>query len=1633
MRSNLVKIVVVLLLCRSGDARPQRTGESTQLEAAKSIVEERSPVQTASVPSNVQDSRYTWNSGSSRIPYVNYYRDNVNSLFGAEILHWKNWPNGAIQTANDYQNYEKYTSFAEDLKPEETVKRPVTSTNNSTDHLASVSSPDVQEIVHWWKIPAFMTNGSHIIESDEANDPVSVVFDPIYQNLEPNKPLKKPSNIPSFRPGSFVPIDPPPIYTTEKIPGWSAIVSLKNKTNISPQTQISQNTVVHLINTDPRKPNKTTIVGTKGPGNTDKPIVLSAPDSHPSVLSSKLTSSTTVKPGPNVHIGFIPSENIKVPVQQDPQPPMVTYDQRCPTILINSYTRINNTIQSKEGCTDLNIIINSHVFNTNTFKSTPSPLDQAEVHQAYEEADKYIPVETVPGYQSNSQENYYSPQKDPQTIGSQENDPSNVEVFQGTEINISGNEAFPPSSSEEIDQFSDDPTPVEDSPIADEANQASNDPNYNSVVRPVADAADPSAAGQDSSSSSPSSGLVTTSSPASASSYNDDDDDDDFDLSPIGIMESIASVFAYFTFVNPLHYGFFSVAAAPFTALAAGVLGMATVAFPWLFPSTFGYSRANDEAVSFWPSVEDVIRQSMEKYGSNQQNDSQRHIKDLQYMDQSLRTVATQLLNVTSPEDGKIADSIVKKTNNNKKSPERDDVPMKEMTVTNGHLVNVGFGRPINSKFSFFETSHPGQAMAITEEELEKEISSTRLMTAHKNHPTTTGGISTWILLNPPSTTIKTIEVDKRTKQPSENEVMVTVKPTTLMERIDTTERMMEKVTLPVSTTVIVEEPSTTRKIVLLTTKRTDFKTSTPETVQTTLKPVQTTSKLESKDAPVSTTKKVLAIRTTPKPKTATSKTTILSKPLVSKTSRPNQQARPKPLVRRTTVKPDLVKNETASTAKIEKVTFRPVQMITVSKSKPENIEKPMFVTKIKASVLMDTQKTTTALSVPSTTNQEPTTTLKTVSSTSEPVEATTKLKPVTTKNNVLKAQLKRPLDEPKIEIQPIKVNAPVLKIEKIEKDESKEDQEKDILNDSRIDLKFDFNPELTKINVDSETSTSTTPSSSTTKRTRQTSKRKKNKGRRRKPSTSTTTTTIAPTKSSSTEMELTMTTEPVLENGIQESKIAPDTKISVNSTKIKKKQPQKPIGTQIYNFLSREVMPSFGVMSLVGLGLGLASYFLYPFGGTIARRNYEIEPKYKYNLDEYGGNYGQSEEEVLSKVLQGMTTNEENKYPGVKDYGGYYQYQHYDTGYEPQTTKKYPSSPMYRPENTASVLKYRNTDYGYPDTSSTPNYYDRSKHTEYVVGQGSSGSANRQFVVGNIPKEYPPPYEEKNPELSTAGSLPSNYEPTERGQVKFEPDIGQINFPGSVQNYGQVQTARPEEGYEEVEITPSAVAVEHGPRSLKTKRSVDDHSNGPSLIENHRSRRKRDSVIQIIPTKRELEEDEKEENLSNEILNIIDSALPGEKGNELEEDYEVKKRRQKDEDRLKEEDRQKEEEEREKVSTTKGPTIETSTAASVQVYTQESVSSTKEVSTMSSSTHTEDDSDSNVTEDSKTTESNVEWIDLSTQSPTDQDQEGFNLFGFVKKIAEIKLRLGLTLLKHASEGFARYLGHVQKRINGEE
>lgn len=355
--------------------------------------------------------------------------------------------------------------------------------------------------------------------------------------------------------------------------------------------------------------------------------------------------------------------------------------------------------------------------------------------------------------------------------------------------------------------------------------------------------------------------------------------------------------------------------------------------------------------------------------------------------------------------------------------------------------------------------------------------------------------------------------------------------------------------------------------------------------------------------------------------------------------------------------------------------------------------------------------------------------------------------------------------------------------------------------------------------------------------------------------------------------------------------------------------------------------------------------------------------------------------------------------------------------------------------------MKYRNTDYNrYSEAQTTPVYYDR-KHTEGLADV--PGSANRQFVVGNVPKEYP--FDVKAAALPIVSKKGNGYESSEGGQSQFERDIAQsFNFApssGSVHAYGaahlsDTSSVRPDDGYEEIEITPTAVAVEHGPRSLKVKRAASTD------WYRRLSRSKRESVIQVIPSKHELEEEEKEkeeeEDLSNEILDIIDMALPGgedqktrnssESANEVE-DLEAQKRKKQEEANT----RAKESTMR-TITTTIAPNQETAEETTKVLV--ENVESTSKIvekthDDMTKDTTEETHTASTTSSGSKDAEATtVEWFESST---TQKPSEGFSLFNFVKKVAEIKFRLGLTILKHASEGFARYLGHVQKRINGEE
>ncbi|KAJ8927173.1 hypothetical protein NQ314_020449 [Rhamnusium bicolor] len=224
--------------------------------------------------------------------------------------------------------------------------------------------------------------------------------------------------------------------------------------------------------------------------------------------------------------------------------------------------------------------------------------------------------------------------------------------------------------------------------------------------------------------------------------------------------------------------------------------------------------------------------------------------------------------------------------------------------------------------------------------------------------------------------------------------------------------------------------------------------------------------------------------------------------------------------------------------------------------------------------------------------------------------------------------------------------------------------------------------------------------SSTTDKKKKTTSKRKKNKTRRRKPSEKDTNSTTV--------------------------------------SKPNKTQKEKPIGTQFYNYLSREIMPTVGV-GLVGLMVtaGLASYFLYPFG--VARRSYDIDRKdkdgsYYYN-DEYSG--GMPEEEAIGKVIAGMPSNSlfgnnyktpssRNTYPNIK-----YRLSDRRAQIQPQLYGGLQGSV----EDVPLTPKQQEQNVGYDQSQSyQTNSYEPISYTNDL---GSRYSLNdKKFVVGNIPKE---------------------------------------------------------------------------------------------------------------------------------------------------------------------------------------------------------------------------------------------------------------------------------------------------------
>ncbi|XP_044747736.1 probable serine/threonine-protein kinase MARK-A isoform X2 [Coccinella septempunctata] len=243
--------------------------------------------------------------------------------------------------------------------------------------------------------------------------------------------------------------------------------------------------------------------------------------------------------------------------------------------------------------------------------------------------------------------------------------------------------------------------------------------------------------------------------------------------------------------------------------------------------------------------------------------------------------------------------------------------------------------------------------------------------------------------------------------------------------------------------------------------------------------------------------------------------------------------------------------------------------------------------------------------------------------------------------------------------------------------------------------------------------------------------------------------------------------------------------------TKNKKQVKEKPIGTQIYNYLSREMMPTLGV-GLVGLMVtaGLASYFLYPFGA--ARRIYEVDRKdkegaYYYN-DIYSG--GIAEEEAFGKVIAGMPL------------------------------EKLQSSMYSSTQTTRRPVEHKQKNY-YPSQQNFANHQNHhvSQNTKnYHRQQNFNNHHNKQngMVQGTV--ESVPVGSNKDSYLVNSYSKDSYQLNYKNNEVDSTKDHEQKFVVGNAPK-GSVE-----------EITPVAVP-EHGPRMLKIRRrrrdvDVDDMEN---------------------------------------------------------------------------------------------------------------------------------------------------------------------------------------------------------------
>lgn len=500
----------------------------------------------------------------------------------------------------------------------------------------------------------------------------------------------------------------------------------------------------------------------------------------------------------------------------------------------------------------------------------------------------------------------------------------------------------------------------------------------------------------------------------------------------------------------------------------------------------------------------------------------------------------------------------------------------------------------------------------------------------------------------------------------------------------------------------------------------------------------------------------------------------------------------------------------------------------------------------------------------------------------------------------------------------------------------------------------------------------------------------------------------ILPTESSivsgSEEVESSSESNSTIETTTKKKKTSNGKKKKKNKKKkktetgIEAKNPEQAVSSQIYSFLSREIMPTVG-LGLIGVALtaGLASFLGYnPFGSTTVplRRTYESNhgytPNNYYNYNSDYGDGGQSEEVLFREVLSGMP--EGSRYRISQGNSGYQEnYKRQDQIYDSNKTPVYSvpqSNNKYVSEKNTGGANYDSSNYP-QDYSYSSNYdaaedkytndykekfpvYTRETGTSFVYPE-TTGLTSADKALGNDDRSS---QNVNNEKYGSNKAETIERQPEALYRVASESDLQYRNGESTIQGTNS------QSSWHRIGAPSDAVkyypALEPGPRSLdlsKLEKEV--------MKQKSRSKRAADSVIQRIARKRTNKQSD----------------------NENEVDFDDPISDQKVEEQVSEE----------LTTTTAAPTT---TSTEIQEVSSTTLGEEKEAMT----TTTEEIKDGDLTESDSADDQVIE--------PVSPGSSASSVMEVLRRLAEFKLKLGLNFLRSTTDLFSKYLNDIQKRVD---